>query len=405
MVAVYEKRRQSDSSDLMNFLLQMASHEERKGYREDQQARTQLAREQLNITKSAEVRAAGIYKAGAAERKGRKKLVKRFGRADKALAAAKREYAVAKTTGDVARQAETARTLSAVKALHGKSAEMFETILFADEIAKDSRAQLYLAQQQALLANQETQTTAKMFDLYKTQTSAKLNMVGNVGKMATGLGVRMTGEAIDAALAGQSATEIAKLLSTSAASEARERSELTRQGDWIDDADFTKADKEKFDPASLSEYSDAFRNTGRGVETMTIARPKDQRRFFWGDRTEMTLTRRGAIRVGAEDLYDSVKSKEVDKAKMLGADPAKIREAQRGAGRWGSMPAKRKTVKELANEKAKKTTTAGGKATQKPAGKKAVGGYTIGQVINRAGKKYRITGFDTDGEPLVVEIK
>lgn len=361
-----------------------------------------VAESKLTIAEAEAARAAKTFAAGepirklaGVEAKGRKRLVKRFGRADKAVATAKREYDVAKTTGDVARQAETARKYSAVKALYGKSAEMFETILFADEIAKDSRAQLYLAQQGALAANQTTEMIKTQLQQSNMKGQARLKGVVDMVKSTGGTGGPALVNNIDRILdPSQSISDIAADLMGQIGAAKGEEVSAARQGKWIDPTEFTKTEKEKFDPASLRQYEDAFRNTGRGVETMTISRPKSEKRWYWFDNNEMTVTRKRAIEMGVSDLYDAAKSKEAARGKVA-AKPTTP----------GGAVTRTKTVRELADEKVKKTTAVKGKAAPKPTGKKTIGGYTVGQVINRAGKRYKVTGFDTDGEPLVVEIK
>ncbi len=396
MVAIYEKRRRKIGSDILNFILQMASKEDRQDYLDVQKAQVRISREQLGISQAVESRAAKTFAAGkpirklaGVEAKGRKRLVKRFGRADQALDTAKREYDVAKTTGDLARQAETARTLSAVKALHGKSAEMFETILFADEIAKDSRAQLYLAQHGALAANQTVEMLRMQMVQNKARGDARLQGVTDMVKATGGTGGPALVDNIDRILdPSQSIADITADLQSQISAAKGEAAGAARQGDWIDPADFTKTEKEKFDPWSLAQYSDAYRNTGRGVETMTIARPKDQRRFWWRDNNEMTLTRKRAVEIGAGDLYDAAKGKEATKGET------KEKKSFPGASAGMTYPytPKRKTVKELADEKAKKVKPTKGKTTKKspyPDYPDAFLEDGVWKVI-RDGKKYKV---------------
>lgn len=394
----YTKPRQGTSSELLNFLLQMSSLEERKEYRKMQEGYAKMAKEQLGMAREVHEAEMPLRKEDAVTARGRMGIKEGLLLTDKKIREAQRKYDVAKASGNTATQAVAARALKVLKDSRRDAPILMEWAFFAEEKGKEQTAENQLLRQQVFSASQETKAIMRMMDLYKMQTDAKLDMVRNTSKMATELGVHLTGEAVDAALAGQSATEISKILAPGIAAEAGEGLEKARTGKWIDPADFTELERKKFDPWSLAEYSDAFRNTGRGVETMTVPRPKDQRRFFWKDENELTLTKKGAMRIGALDLWNAAKTKadNMVQPRSTGTMPY---------GRWGAMPAKKKTVKELADEKAKKVTPAGGKAAKKPAGKETRGGYTVGQIIEAGGRRWKVTGFDTDGEPLVTEVK
>lgn len=398
-------RQSNTDGQMLQFLMQLMSAPERTALAEDRARRTDIAEEQLGISRghldvsegtlaiaqAGEARTAAAFKAAKPELKGRKRLIQRYALADREVAKAQRAYDVAKTTKDTAKQASAARTLSNIKSLYGDNAAMLETILFAKEKSMESGAQLDLARQGALSANQTTEMLKMALNQQKRTGDARLDAITNVVKMAGGAGGDILAGNVERFLdPSQSSADIIADIMRDVTAGKQEITDTARQAKWIDPSKFTEKEKEKFDPQSLAQYEDAFRNTGRGVETMTIPRPKDQRRFWYRDSNELTLTRKRAVEIGVSDLWDAAKTKE-----------AAVNQKGTGANTLVT-PTKRKTVKELANEKAKRVKTTKGKAVSKPASK---GGYTVGQVIEAGGKKYKVTGFDTDGEPLVAEVK
>ncbi len=381
--------------DIVNVILSMQGIKERRKYRELQESQLALSKKQLGISQAVESRAAKTFaaekpirKLAGVEARGRKRLVKRFGRADKALATAKREYEVAKTLGDKGRIDTTKAKLSAVRTLRGKSAEMFETILFADEIAKDSRAQLAIAQQQALSDKSTIQQMDMMF-------RSKMQQLGSQYDAIAGA---ITPENLPAGIAAMNAVKagdmdtFGKMHSSMMATTAAKKRE---------------PEERRFTPSKLNTEVVAEFGSG-SYQQMLVAEaanlPYPDVRSVYKDAQwprsnwRKILTREEARTKGAEDEW--LKATPIDLERM----------GDRTQPKQETKPTKKKTVKELADEKVKKTTAAKGKvakkpAAKKPAAKKTAGGYTVGQVINRAGKRYKITGFDTDGEPLVVEIK
>lgn len=320
-----------------------------------------ISKSKLTISEAEEARAAGIYKVGAVERKGRRRLVKRFGRADKALATAKREHAVANTLGNKERIADTKAKLYAVRALHGKSAEMFETILFADEIAKDSRAQLYLAQQQALTANQTVELMDRNFRFEMQQLSNKYSAVASAitpDNLPAGIA------AMDAIKAGDSEM-LSKMHSSMMATTAAKKRE---------------PEERKFTPSKLN--AEVVAEFGSGTyQQMLVAEASnlpypDVRSVYgtggiFGREWRKILTREEARAKGAED--DWMKATPIDLERMgdriqpkRETKPAKISSALG----MGTMPTKKKTVKEIVSEKAKKVKPAGTKTTERHTGEK-----------------------------------
>ncbi len=354
--------------DIVNVMLSMQGIKERRKYRELQERQLGLSKRHLNIAEATESRAAKVFALGRPARKGavleargRKRLVQRYGRADKELAAAKRELAVARTLGDKERTAAAKVRYDTVKTMHGDSAAMFETILFADEIAKDSRAQLYQAQQQALTANQTTEMIKMQLQDTIRRGQDRLDAVANMVKQTGGTGGKIVVDNIDRIKdTSQSIDDISAELQSQIGAARGEATQVARQGKWIDPAEITPGEREKFDPWSLAEYSDSYRNTGRGVETYTVPRPKDQRRFFWKDSNELTLSKRGAERIGVLDLWDAEKSKSVIKPETK----KPIKPFKGGSAGMTYPYTPKKTVKELAGEKARKVTPTKGKVSK-----------------------------------------
>jgi len=288
----------SQAGSILDFLLQMSSLKERKEYRKTQERYTDVARASLGLEQKKWEAGKPARKEAALVSKGRKKTIKGLLLTEKQLAQARRQLSTSIAYGDKDSATASRFLINKLNKIKSASPIALETILFADEMYKDSRAQLALSQQQVFSANQGIQTLEMMMRQQKAQTDAKIGGIRDMAKMATELGVKVTGDAIDSALEGRSAAEIAKIMAPGIAGETAAKTGMARQRQWIDPSNFTEKEREKFDPQSLAQYEDAFRNTGRGVETMTIARPKSQKRAYWFDNPELTLTRKRAIEIG-----------------------------------------------------------------------------------------------------------
>lgn len=388
ITSVASSYRPQTGGQMLDFFMSLLTLKEKKEYRKLQEKYVAMAEEQLGIAKEVHEVERPIRKEAAVTARGRTRIKKALLLTDKKIAEAQRKYDVAKASGNVATQATAARALKVLKDSKRDAPILTEWAFFADEKGKEQTAENQLLRQQVFSASQGMQTLKLMIEQQNMRGQARLKGITDAVKTAGSAGWESVVSNIDRILdPNVNIADIVADISRETAAGRGEIAETARMGKWIDPSKFTKAEREKFDPQSLAQYEDAFRNTGRGVETMTIARPKSEKRWYWFDNTEMTLTRKRAVEIGVGDLWDAAKSKETAR------------------GQTPTKPVTPSSVKGIINEKAKKTKPAGTKATKKPTGKGTRGGYTVGQIIEAGGRRWKVTGFDTDGEPLVIEVK
>lgn len=341
-------KRRDTSSDLLNFLLQMSSLEERKEYRKMQEGYAKMAKEQLGMAREVHEAGRPLRKEAAVTARGRMKIKKGLLLTDKKIAEAQRKYDVAKASGNTATQAAAARALKVLKDSKKDAPILTEWAFFAEEKGKEQTAENQLLRQQVFSASQGMQTLELMLKQQNMRGQARLKGVTDAVKMGGGAGWEHVVNNIDRFLdPNANIADIVADISRETAAGRGEEAETARTSKWIDPIKFTKSEREKFDPQSLVQYEDAFRNTGRGVETMTIARPKSEKRWYWFDNTEMTLTRKRAVEIGVSDLWDAAKSREA------------------AQGQTQAKPVTPGSVRGIVNEKAKKVKPAGGKTKQK----------------------------------------
>ena len=360
----YTKPQQRDtSSELLNFLLQMSSLKERKEYTKLQKEYGKMAKEQLGMAKEVHEAGRPLREEATVTARGRTRIKKGLLLTDKKIAEAQRKYDVAKVSGNTATQAAAARALKVLKDSRRDAPILMEWAFFAEEKGKEQTAENQLLRQQVFSASQGMQTLELMLKQQNMRGQARLKGITDAVKVAGSAGWESVVGNIDRILdPNANIADIVADISRETAAGRGEIAETARTGKWIDPSKFTKTEREKFDPQSLAQYEDAFRNTGRGVETITIARPKSEKRWHWFDNTEMTLTRKRAVEIGVSDLWDAAKSKEADRGQVN-----KPVSPFRGASAGMTYPhtPKKKTVKEIASEKAKKVKPAGGKTKQK----------------------------------------
>ncbi len=343
---------QQQTGNILQFLLDMSSLEERKEYRKTQDRYTDIAEASLGLKQKEFAAGKPARKEAALVSKGRRKTIKGLMLTEKQLAQARRTLSTSIAYGDKDSAAASRFFINKLNKVKSASPIALETILFADELYKDSRAQLALSQQQVASANQGMQTLEMMMKQQNLIGNARLKGIADMVKQTGGAGGKALVDNIDRIMdPSQNIADITADLMSQIGPAKDETRDTARQRQWIDPSNFTKKEREKFDPKSLAQYEDAFRNTGRGVETMTITRPKDQRRFWYKDSNELTLTRKRAIEIGVVDIWDATKSSEATKVQPKDKSTTPLT----GVGMRPQQPLrKRKTIKELADERAKK---------------------------------------------------
>lgn len=372
-------RRSAGGSQISDFLIGLMSIEERREYTAAMKERSGVAREQLGMAQEEFAATKPQREEAAFVSKERLGMLKGTLLLDREIAKTQRAYDVSKQAGNVSEQALTARHLSTLKKSKKYAPITTEWGFFQKEQSARATAENKALMGQVYELNAAYKNIESQLSLVERQRAAKDAMRGNIlstlstfGKGASAADAVLAMRSVEAGdMAG--ASNILQRLSTGAA-----------VGENV--FEFSKLTSDDQVRYSQKTQGMLMAMETRGISQNLLPEMRLVTKDVQWPRANISeiMTRTEAESRGLIDEWNL--ASKIDPTKYVDKD-------------------KTKTVKELADEKAKKTKPAGGKAAKKPTGKETKGGFTVGQIINRAGKRYKITGFDTDGEPLVVEVK
>jgi len=330
---------QMQTGSVLDFLLQMSSLEERKKYRKVQERHVDVVEGQLGIAKKE-------WEAGKPARKEAKVTAEYRTEAKEKLFLANRQREVLRRQlhksiayGDNDTADATRFLLKKVDNIIKDSPLAAEAMFFADEMGKDLRAQLALAQQQAFTANQTIDMMDKQFKYNMQRLGSQYNAVASA----------ITPKNLPAGIAAMNAIQtgddemLGKMLSSMRATTAAGKRE---------------PEERKFTPSKLN--AEVVAEFGSGTyQQMLVAEAAnlpypDVRSVYstggvFGFDWRKILTREEAKAKGAEDEW--LKATPIDLERM----------GDRIQPKQEAKPDKKKTVKELAGEGAKKAKPAGSK--------------------------------------------
>jgi len=335
MATIVPPPARQQSGDILNFLLQMSSAEDRKRYYADVEKRTGIAERQLGIAEAGWEAGKPLRKEAALISKGRRKTIEGLMLTEKQLAIARRTLATSIAYGDKDTADASRFMVNKLDKIKKASPIALETILFADELYKDSRAQNDLQRQQIFSLDQA-------FKTFQLQAGFEKQYRGS---MYDAIMKNLTASNIDAGTAAMGALRdgnmemYGKMVSSMKATAAKVKME---------------PEARKFRASEM--FSNVIEQFGPGTWQQMLSaevaklpypevRPVSTDVKWPLGNIQNIMTREEAKSAGAEPQW--LESKPIDLEKVQ--------------ERTQPKPTKGKTVKELAGERARKTKPAGTK--------------------------------------------
>jgi hypothetical protein len=269
-----------------------------------------------------------------------------------------------------------------------------EEYLFAEEIAKTSQAQLRGTQAENFAMQQQMKMLQLQAGFEKQKMGELMSSVS--GMLKSGANAVDGADAINAIATGNvgSYTEVFNRMQADIDKRTTTDRQQSRAGKYVDPADFTQKERAQFDPASLNQYEDSYRNTGTGIETRTVKRPDDAKRWYWTDQPYLTLTRNRAVDLGVSKEWDEVGAvKQQGPETNTPSSNSGVKSAGPGAGAGAA-------IRSRVNEKAKTVKPAG---TKKPASTSKTGDKAPSSKDVKLGDR-RVT-VEKDGKRFTVPMK
>lgn len=379
---------QGKGGNIMSFLLEMMSIEERSKHTDILKEQTAISREHLGIAKAEDVRAQETYETGKPLRKAKAEVTQDRYLSHQLLEQAKRALAVAKTTGNEGNIKTTRQKVRQMQKLQSASPSAFETIAFADELYKKSMGENKALMGQIYELDAANKNTMSQLELTKQRYAAKDAMQGNIEQILTTYGEGMTGADAAAALklsrqgdydgafamlqrlstgaaVGKNVFEFSKL----ATSDQQRFSEQTQ-------GLLASAEARGQSQSLLPELRFVNRDTLMpfdAVREIMTRGEAEQRGMLkaWEDATVIDPTKLDNSDTGDADKSTSKSVKKTSGSfvgapigmtdNQLRANDVGFRGSSAGMSSPYKSPTQRNTVKKAADEKVKKITPAGGK--------------------------------------------